>query len=258
LIFNGNRRSFYRESTLLFCSSIINLSGLNLVLWFSVCRPVLAPAAKNLFQLRVPDAIEVAPYISPLHTPLRNDYAMLASGRWLTFAGWEWLPTGYQLYLSSRYGSINPDTPGFACRDVLIRGLEFLGCGQGLRYRRIKKRSPCLKEGGEASRGSRGKPSYCHNQDTRRSPARQYCHIFKNKRKLSSCFLDMLIYCGKYILLGRKKPLLEGGPRTRTSGEPQYYYATAKENTWVISRANGRPPKHTMRPQLPFAASSPS
>jgi len=58
---------------------------------------------------------------------------------------------------------MNPDTPGFACRDVLIRGLEFPGCGQGLRYRRVKKKSPCLKEGGEASRGSRGKPSYCRN-----------------------------------------------------------------------------------------------
>jgi hypothetical protein len=28
------------------------------------------------------------------------------------------LPTGYQFYLSSWYGSINPDKPGLACRDV--------------------------------------------------------------------------------------------------------------------------------------------
>ena len=29
-----------------------------------------------------------------------------------------WLPTGYQLHLSSWYGSISPDTPDFACRAV--------------------------------------------------------------------------------------------------------------------------------------------
>ena len=45
---------------------------------------------------------------------------MLASGWWPAFAGWVWLPTGYPLYLSSWYGSINPDTPGLSCRDVFF------------------------------------------------------------------------------------------------------------------------------------------
>ena len=45
--------------------------------------------------------------------------------------------------------------------------------------------------------------------DTRRSPARQYCHIFKNKKKLSFFFLDMLIYCRKYVFLDKKSPCLK-------------------------------------------------
>ena len=52
--------------------------------------------------------------------PLRNDYAMFASGWWPTFAEWEWLPTGYQLYLSSYLRSISPDTLGLSCRDVFF------------------------------------------------------------------------------------------------------------------------------------------
>lgn len=52
-------------------------------------------------------------------------------------------------------------------------------------------------------------------RNTRRSPARQYCDILKKKRNFGNFFLlNMLIYWGSMYFWTKKKPLLEGGPKT--------------------------------------------
>jgi len=56
-----------------------------------------------------------------------------------------------------------------------------------------------------------GKPFHYR---TRRSPARQYCHILK-ERETFVCFflLDMLIYCGKHVLFAiEKRPTYRESP----------------------------------------------
>jgi hypothetical protein len=83
------------------------------------------PAGNKLSRLnRTASALAV--YASP--RPLRGRHARLASGCWLGFAGWDWLPTGFHRKVSETHPSISSSFPKLLLAQIIH--MYIINCNQ--------------------------------------------------------------------------------------------------------------------------------